>query len=339
MGYQIRLHPSGREFSAEPQETLLEAGLRSGINFHYSCSNGSCGECRARIIEGSGEDREFHDYALSESERNNGVVLLCTTHATSDLLLEARIVGSTADIPYQQISAKIAKVERLSGSVVMLLLRTPRTQTLRFLAGQHVALHAAGYSIDFPIASCPCNGMMLQFHLHLERDGPLATWLLQQARVNDSMQIEGPFGNFVLREESAHAVVMVCEGTGFAPLKALVEHYINLEKPQPLHLYRIAHQEDELYLSNLCDSWHDALDNFTHTPIVVQPEETQITAMKRIVEEIANPSGTDLYLAFQEEVSTEILRLFTQRGVPLEQISLHHSRMLHAKALPDVASH
>lgn len=339
MGYRVRLHPSGREFFVEPQETLLEAGLRSGVNFHYNCSNGSCGECRARIIEGRGEDREFHDYALSESERNNGMVLLCTTHATSDLLLEARIVGSAADIPHQQISVKIARVEQLSSSVVMLLLRTPRTQTLRFLAGQHVALHAAGYNIDLPIASCPCNGMMLQFHLQLERDEPLATWLLLHARVNDHVQIEGPFGNFLLREESPHAVVMVSEDTGFAPLKALIEHYINLEKPQPIHLYRMAHQEDGLYLSKLCDSWRDALDNFTYTPIIVPPGTTQISVLKRIADEISDPAATDLYLAFHEETSTAALQLFTQRGVPQQQISLHHSRMLHMKALPDVASH
>lgn len=339
MGYRIRLHPSGREFIAEPQETLLEAGLRSGINLHYNCSNGSCGECRARVIEGRGEDREFHDFVLSENERNNGMVLLCTTHAASDMLVEARIVGSTGDIPHQQINAKIVKVERLNRSVVMLLLRTPRTQTLRFLAGQHVALHAAGYSVDLPIASCPCNGMMLQFHLQTARDDPLASWLLH-AHANDSVMIEGPFGNFILREDSAHTAVMVGVGTGFAPLKGLIEHYINLEKPQPLHLYRIASEEDELYLSNLCDSWRDALDNFSHTPIIVPPGEAMLPALQRIADEIANPSETDLYLALQEETSAvAALELFKRRGIPPEQIMLHHSRMVYTEVLTDVASH
>jgi CDP-4-dehydro-6-deoxyglucose reductase len=163
--------------------------------------------------------------------------------------------------------------------------------------------------------------------------------LLLHARVNDHVQIERPFGNFLLREESPHAVVMVSEDTAFAPLKALIEHYINLEKPQPIHLYRMAHQEDGLYLSKLCDSWRDALDNFTYTPIIVPPGATQIAALKRIADEITDPAATDLYLAFHEETSTAALQLFTQRGVPQQQISLHHSRMLQMKGLPEVASH
>lgn len=338
MGYRVRLHPSGREFIAEPQETLLEAALRSGVNIHYNCSNGSCGECRARIPEGRGEDREFHDFALSESERNNGTVLLCTTHAASDLVLEARLVGSAAEIPHQQIIAKIAKVERLNSEVVMLLLRTPRSQTLRFLAGQHVELRAAGYSIDLPIASCPCNGMMLQFHLQLQRDEPMASWLLEQAHLNDSVQIDGPFGNFLFKEESPHEVVMVSEETGFAALKGLIEHYINLEKPQPLHLYRIAHQPDGFYLANLCESWRDALDNFSYTHLTVPPGEALVPTLQEIAQALANPAETDLYLAIPEEAGPPALQLFTARGVPPQNIAIHHHRMPHIQEGAEAAS-
>lgn len=326
MSYRVRIEPSGREFSAEPQETLLEAALRSGVGIHYNCSNGSCGECRARIIEGVGDDREFHDYVVSESERTNGVVLLCTTHAASDLVIEARIAGSAADIPHQQLMAKIVKVEPLSEAVVMLLLRTPRSQTLRFMAGQHVELHAAGHSLDLPIASCPCNGMLLQFHLLRGRDEPVLSWLLEQHRVGESMQIDGPFGSFLLNEESSHAVVMLAEETGFASLKSLIEHYINLENTQPLHLYRLAHDEQGLYLNNLCESWHDALDNFTYTPIVVTSHAMLLAQLQHIAEQVTDPPQTDIYLAIPEEISAAAHQAFTRRGVPTRQITMEHHR-------------
>jgi len=339
MGYRVHLSPSGHEFIAEPQETLLEAALRSGINIYYNCSNGSCGECRARIIAGRGEEREFHDYVLTEAERNNGVVLLCTTHAVSDLVLEARVAGTPSEIPHQQITAKIINVEQLSGSVVMLLLRTPRTRSLRFMAGQHVELHTAGHSVDLPIASCPCNGMLLQFHLLQGRDEPLASWLLEQPRVGDNIRIEGPYGNFILNEESEHDVVMVSEATGFASIKSLIEHYINLEKPQPLYLYRFAYDEQGNYLGNLCESWRDALDNFYYTPLVVPSHTAMLAQLQRIAEQISNPAQTDIYLVISEEISAAAQAAFARRGVPAQQIAVeHHRTVLRNEPLPDAAS-
>jgi len=335
MGFRVRLYPSGREFMAEPQETLLEAALRSGVNIHYNCSNGSCGECRARIIEGRGEDREFHDYILSENERNNGVVLLCTTHAASDLVLEARVVESVDELPHQKITAKIFKVEKLDDSVVMLLLRTPRTKTLRFLAGQHVQLNVAGHGVDLPIASCPCNGMMLQFHLQRGNDEPLASWLIAQPRFNESVQIEGPFGNFVLNEASSHDVVMVGEETGFASLKGLIEHFFNLEKPQPLHLYRVAHHVQGNYLDKLCESWRDAIDNFTYTPLVVASPAAMLELLQHIARQIRHPAQTDVYLAISQEIAEAGQQIFTQCGVPPQQIAVaQHRTVLREAPLP-----
>lgn len=328
MGYRVRIEPSGREFTAEPQETLLEAALRSGVNIHYNCSNGSCGECRARILAGRGEEREFHDYVISENERAKGVVLLCTTHAASDLVIEARIAGSAADIPQQQLTAKIVKVEPLSETVVMLLLRTPRSQTMRFMAGQHVELRIDQYIIDLPIASCPCNGMLLQFHLRRGHDEALLAWLLAQPHNGESVQIEGPFGTFLLNEESSHTVVMVGVDTGFASLKSLIEHYINLEKAQPLHLYRLAHDEQGLYLNNLCESWHDALDNFSYTPTVVNSPAMLLAQLQQIAGQLADPPGTDIYLAIPEEISLAARQAFTGRGVPTGQIVVEHHRSL-----------
>ncbi|HEY0721080.1 MAG TPA: 2Fe-2S iron-sulfur cluster-binding protein [Gammaproteobacteria bacterium] len=325
MGFRVRVEPSGREFIAEPQETLLEAALRSGVSIHYNCSSGSCGECRARILAGHAEDRDFHDFVLSEHERNHGVVLLCTTHATSDLVIEARIAGSAAEIPHQQFLAKIAKVEPLSDDVVLLLLRTPRSRTLRFLAGQHVVLRAAGQCIDLPIASCPCNGMLLQFHLLRGRDEPLLSWLLQRTHGGDSVEVAGPFGTFTLDEASPRAVVMVAEETGFATLKSLIEHYINLEKSQPLHLYRLAHSAAGFYLGNLCESWRDAIDNFTYTPLTVAPGAL-LPLLQHIADEIPAPAATDLYLVIPEEIASAAQQLFIRRGVPARQIAIEHHR-------------
>ncbi|HEY0635380.1 MAG TPA: 2Fe-2S iron-sulfur cluster-binding protein [Gammaproteobacteria bacterium] len=332
MGFRVQVVPSEREFIAEPQETLLEAALRAGVNLHYHCANGSCGECRARILAGHGEDRDYHDYVLSERERLQGVVLLCTTHAASDLVIEARVAGSAVEIPHQQLSTKIARVERLGNTVVQLVLRTPRAQTLRFLAGQHVALCVAGQRLDLPIASCPCNGRLLQFHLMRGRDEPLFSWLQAPARVGESVALEGPFGTFTLDEASPRAVVMVAEESGFASLKSLIEHYLNLEKPQPLQLYRLLQGAQGPYLGNLCEAWRDALDNFTYTVLRISQGEGRLPLLQQIAGEMAEPASTDLYLALSEGLAATARQLFIQHGVPARQIAIEEHRSVERDA-------
>lgn len=328
MGYRVKLLPSGHEFLAEPQETLLEAALRSGVNINYNCSTGSCGGCKVRVLAGSCEDRTFHDFRLTESERNRGVVLLCTNHAASDLLIEAQEAHDATDIPHQQLTAKVAKIERLNDSILSLLLRTPRSQTLRFLAGQHAELQLAGQTIDLPIASCPCNGMMVQFHLRVGRDEPLASHLLTQGRVGDSVAVAGPFGEFVLDDYSTRPMVMIAEDTGFGAIKALIEHAVNLEKPQPLRLYRLATDADGLYMGNYCEAWRDALDDFSYTSMLLARHDELPDALARIIRAIAEPQQCDLYMAVSPPLAAEAHRLLLEVGVPAERIFFHQRRSL-----------
>ena len=138
--YKITLLPSEKEFEAEPRESILDAALRAGINMAYSCNNGSCGECKAKLIAGEVDEISHYDYVLSDAEKIQNTILLCSCAAKTDCAIEAGEAKTASDIPHQKIRAKASKIERPHEDFVVLQLRTPRTNTLRFLAGQYVNL-------------------------------------------------------------------------------------------------------------------------------------------------------------------------------------------------------
>lgn len=268
MSHTVRLLPSGRTFQAESQETVLEAALRSGVDLPYRCAGGSCGECKARLVSGEPGHVDFHEYALTEAEKLSGTVLLCSIHAGSDLVVET---GEPSVVPLQHIGARVAGRQE-AGNYSLLQLRTPRTRTLRFLAGQYVRLTLPnGYRVNKPIASCPCNGMLLQFHLHHAEDAPRDAQL-SSLRVGEPVEVEGPYGSFTFDETSSRPAVMVAENSGFAPIKSLIEHAIALEWPQPMQLFWLAEQGSH-YLANLCRAWGDALDGFEYVLLEGAPGE------------------------------------------------------------------
>ncbi len=313
MGYRVRLLRSGREFTVEGSDTLLESALRAGFNLRYHCANGTCGECLARLVEGQVEQRQAHDFRLGEAARARGEMLMCSVGAASDLVIDADEFDDIHTVPRQNIVTRISRLEHLGPDQMILHLRTPRSQTLQFLAGQHISLCVSGVGAsDLYIASCPCNGMNLQFHL-VRGDDALVTHLLDAAKVGDSVAIDGPFGEFVLDPDVTRPLVMVAEGEGFAPIKSLIEQAINLELPQRVSLYRMAEAEaGPPYLDNLCRSWVDALDCFDYQVVAAEPTALAETLARRHGEE-----GGELYLsagaATRRLLAAELERLAPER--------------------------
>lgn len=320
MSHRIRLLPSSREFEAEAQETLLDAALRHGVNIAYNCSGGSCGVCKARLISGRVEPARFHDYVFDAAEKAQGKLLLCSVRAGSDLVLEVNEIDDAAQIPLQRITTRVAHRERLGEHYVILTLRTPRSQTLQFLAGQHVELRLDnGMRCDAAIASCPCNGMLLQFHLALRSDEDFPHYVVEQLRVNDVVQVSGPFGTFTLDEQSRRPIIMVAQDTGFAPLKSLLEHALALELPQPITLFWVSAYDDGFYMANLCRSWVDALDHFTYQPLYLADGGETVTA-EVIAGSIMTVAQYDFYLATGTVLREELIRSLRAYGAAAERI-------------------
>lgn len=324
MSYLVTLTPSGHTFNCEENESVLDAALRSGINLSYHCTTGSCGECKAKLLEGRVADYRHYDFVISEAEKIANTVLLCSVSAVSDLIIEAHEAVDARDIPLQQIAVKIARIDRVSDNNLVLHLRTPRSKTLRFLAGQYVEAGIPdGAKANFYIASCPCNGMVVQLHMQ-QSENDFSRYAFQELKVGDSLEINGPFGNFTLDEASRRPIVMVAQDAGFAPLKSLIEHAIALDLTQSMHLFWMVGGGQVHYQDNYCRSWEDALDCFVYHPFKLQElgneENDYHAAAAYVLGRTPVESEIDLYLAGSDRMLEVFQEAFLHKGTPANKI-------------------
>lgn len=290
--YRVRLLPSGHSYMLTAGDTLLEGALRAGLAPNYGCSNGACGLCKARVVTGATAKARPHDYVLSVAEKTLGYVLMCSTAPASDLVIEAGEARVPHEIPAQRIVARVRALAPLGARVRLLHLQTPRTQRLRFLAGQSVTLTVDAAHASLPIASCPCDDRNLQFHV--PGDDTAFAQAVAQLRLGDAVTVEGPTGEFILAE-SERPVVFIAGETGFAPIKSLAEHLMAVDETRPAHLYWLAAPGGH-YMGNLCRSWTDALDAFRYTPITVGAD-AYAAALTRIAADTAQPGAVEIYVA------------------------------------------
>jgi CDP-4-dehydro-6-deoxyglucose reductase len=315
MAAHIKIQPSNHEFWLEGSDTLLDAGIRSGLSLNYGCASGNCGLCKARIVSGEVKKIRHHDYVLSEAEKNMNYILLCSCTAVSDLIIEALEASSEEDIPLQEIVTKVKSINRPSPDMLILHVQTPRVQRLRFLAGQSVTLSLPdGDAAEFPIASCPCDDRNLLFHVPRDAEHPLINTLYETTAKGDEITVLGPHGSFLLQEDSPRALVFLAYGAGFAPIKSLIEHAMAQEKPVTMTLYWAVDDVSALYSHNLCRSWADALEDFFYQPVVKED------APQKLLAEHADLDAVDVYVAGPSEAVTQAGKRLLAAGLPPAQL-------------------
>ena len=337
MSFTVELHPSGRRFEAGSGETVLEAALRAGRSPAFGCANGSCGECRARIIAGEVERVRFHDYAIPDAEKRAGYALLCSVAPRGDLLVESTEASGAGDIPWQRVRARVTRVEPASDDHAVVHFRVRRARVLRYLAGQRATVQfersGSGPSRESWLASCPCDAVNLRIHVRRDPGDPFAAFVFGALGRGAGAVIEGPAGHFVLDDASARALLFLAWDTGFAPVESLIEHAINLELDAPIRLVRVVRGQGVPYRHNYCRAWADALDDFRYR-IVETPDrgETWDALAARVMEAAFGPasgevSGTasgpalrpgdvDAYVAGPAGFTDACRRLLLEGGVP-----------------------
>lgn len=328
MAAQVKVKPSGHEFFVAGNETILSAAVRSGLSPSYGCGNGNCGLCKARIV--SGETRQVHnyDYPLSAGERAQGYTLLCSHTAVTDLVVEMFEAQSPEDIPQQEIVARVKRIEPLSPDILLLHLQTPRTNRLRFLAGQRVTLSVSGSTANFrgeyPIASCPCDDRNLLLHIRRpdgdERDAFAERLFAGALKANDAVSLFGPYGDFVLNKDSSHDLVFLACDIGFAPVKSLVEHAVASDLPGLIRLVWAATRADGHYLENQCRAWADALETFSYVALsAADADAAGQAAAQRLLAE-GGFAGRDIYIVGPAGFVAAATQALTAAGLPARQL-------------------
>lgn len=320
MAAHVKIQPSNHEYWLEGNTSLLEAGVRAGLALNYGCTNGNCGLCKARIVSGDVKKIHNHDYVLSSAEKNMNYILMCSNTAVSDVVIEALEAKDENDIPQQEIITKIKKVEKLNDKILEIHLQTPRVQRLRFLAGQSVTLTLPDNQVmDLPIASCPCDDRNLLFHIHSQHDDETLEEISDKLSKGSEVMVVGPYGHFLLNENSNHTRIFIADEFGFAPVKSLIEHAMALDDTSPLYLYRVAENNEPLYLHNLCRSWSDALDDFHYYPVLNDDPFTILTNNH------TDLNNCDIYISEEEKNTVTIKDKIHNAGVPENQIFINQA--------------
>ena len=302
MTFQISILPSGRTFTVNPGEAMLTAGIRQGIGLPYGCKDGACGSCKCKKLEGTVVHGPHQSKALSPEDEAHGFVLTCCGVPQSDVVLESRQVTEAGAFPIRKMPSRVTALERLSHDVMLVRLQLPANDPFNYRAGQYVEfLLRDGARRSYSMANAPHNGPGLELHIRHMAGGRFTDHVFGVMKEKEIQRIEGPFGSFFLREDSDKPMVLLASGTGFAPIKALIEHMQFQNIQRPATLYWGGRRPEDLYM----DGWVRArlleMPNLAYVPVVSDalPEDgwTGRTGFvhRAVLEDLPDLSGHQVY--------------------------------------------
>lgn len=272
MSYRVRVQDSGHEFACEEGENVLDAALRAGYGFPYSCKTGTCASCRGRVVAGAIDYPGGWPEAITREEADEGLALFCQAVPQTDLVVSVREVEAVRGIRTHVLPARVKSRERLSRDVMRVMLQLPKRPRLEFLAGQYMdILLPGGRRRAFSIASPPQRTGELEMHIRYVAGGDFTEWVFGELEDRAVLRLEGPLGTFFVRGDSRRPILMMAGGTGFAPLKAMIEDLLDKGLDRPIHLYWGARTREDLYMPELPERWAREHEWIEFTPVLSEP--------------------------------------------------------------------
>ncbi len=327
MIFKVKVPASGHEFEADGEETILEAALRQGVGLPYGCRNGACGKCAGSVLSGQTHYDTDLIRALAKKEYQKGKTLFCQAHARSDLSIEVDEITRAKEVEIKTLPCRVEEKQRLSHDIMRLKLKLPETERLQFLAGQYVEfLLKEGKRRAFSIANAPHDDEFIELHIRHVPDGQFGDYVFDGLKEKALMRIEGPLGSYYLREDSQRPIILMGGGTGFAPLKGMIEHAIYTGLEMPIHLFCGVRSLRDLYMDDMVKGWLDKHNNLSYTPVLSSPMvednwqgETGFVH-EAVISHYPDLSTYDVYLSGPPPMVKAGMDLFYQYGLPETQI-------------------
>lgn len=318
MSFMITIEPSQHTFPVAEGETILEAALKHGLVLPYGCRNGACGSCKGKVLAGKVDFGSHEPYALSDREKADGMALFCCAKPLSDVVIESHEVTRAQDIPVKTLPCRVEKLEKLADGVMAIFLKLPANERLQFLAGQYIdILQKDDKPRSFSLANAPHDDSLLELHVRHIPGGAFTEHVFNTMKVRDILRIKGPLGNFFLREDTRRPIVFVASGTGFAPVKAIIEHALKMGFEREMHFYWGVRKAADLYMLDKIRAWEAQGIKFTAV-VSDEPWEGRCGFVHQaVLEDFSDLSGYDVYVCGAPVVVEAAHRDFTtQRGLP-----------------------
>ena len=330
MSFQITVQPSGRSFNADSTETLLAAGIRQGIGLAYGCKDGACGSCKCQKIEGTVVHGVHQSKALSDEEEAQGLILTCCATAQSDLILESRQVTEAGAFPVKKMPVRVVSLVKKSDDVMLIHLQLPATDVMQFHAGQYIEfLLRDGSRRSYSMGNAPhtleAGAPKVELHIRHMPGGKFTDPVFTTMKEKDILRVEGPYGSFFLREDSDKPMVLLASGTGFAPIKALMEHMQHKGITRPATLYWGGRRPSDLYMHDWVEGQLAQMPNLHYVPVVsnATPEDawTGRTGFVHhaVLQDHPDLSGFQVYACGAPIVVDSAQRDYGAAGLPGEE--------------------
>lgn len=272
MSFQVTIKPSNHVFTVSEDETILNAALQAGIVLPYGCRNGACGSCKGKILTGTVDYGHHQPETLTLQEIAEGRALFCCAKPFSELTIEAREVRLAGDIQVRTLPCRVQKIDKVAHDVAVLYLKLPANERLQFMAGQYIDfLLKDGKRRSFSMANAPHDDEFIQLHVRHIAGGNFSDFVFTQMKERAILRFEGPLGTFFLREDTDKSIVFMAGGTGFAPIKAIIEHALYKKLDRTMILYWGARTLADLYMPELPARWQAENPQFTFVPVLSDP--------------------------------------------------------------------
>jgi len=276
MNFTVTVQPSGRTFEVARDEPILTAAIRAGIGLPYGCKDGACGSCKSRLLEGRVIHGAHQHKALSVAEEEAGLILPCCATPQTDCVIEARMVPGAGEYPVLKMPCRVIAIQRPTADVAVLRLQLPANQSFRYRAGQYVEfILRDGSRRSYSMANAPGHlGTPPAIELHLRHmpGGKFTDHVFSTMKDRDILRMEGPYGSFFLREDSAKPIVLLASGTGFAPIKAIIEHMRDKAIERPAVLYWGCRSRADLYQHEWAEQAAAASPTLRYVPVLSEPK-------------------------------------------------------------------
>lgn len=301
--HEVRISTLEKSTSCSDDQPVLESFLREGVWLPHSCTQGTCGTCKMRVLDGELDHRDSSEYTLTPEERDAGIALACQATPRSNLVLEpveqlAPDDGVTRH-PLKDVTGTVTELDDVARDIRRLVVDLD--EPMGFNAGQYAEIKVPGTDLSrqYSMANPPSRTDRLEFHVKRTPGGAATDgWMFSTLRAGDRVELKGPLGDFGMNTAQEEPAILIAGGTGLAPLKSIVQHALAGDLAPRLHLYQGGRTRRDLYDTEFFEALERQHERFVYRPCLSEEDWQGATGMvtDAVLEDFTSCKGLSAYL-------------------------------------------